>query len=238
VTLAPDLAQGYRARALVRESIQQDWAGANADIERARALSPQNPDVLAVQATLLAQAGRLSEAIAVNQQAAALDPLSPEIPVNLAGLYLGTGQLELAEATARRGLEMAPSHGRGARTLGFALLLQGRLPEARAAFHRSSNLFFSNVGDAMVDHALGDAAAARKSLDVVLSRPTVIAGAYQVAQLYAWRGETAKAFEWLGIAADHHDAGLIYVKFDPLLKPLRGDPRFKALLQKMKLPLD
>ncbi len=236
VALAPDLAQGYRARALVRDSIQLDLPGAQADIERARALSPQSPEVLAMQATLLAQAGRLSEAIAVNQQAASLDPLSPEIPVNLSAVYLGTGQLELAEASARRALEIAPNHGRAARNLGFALLLQGRLAEARAAFHRSSNTFFSAVGDAMVDHALGDAVAARRSLEVVLAGPTVVAGAYQVAQIHAWRGEIDEAFEWLGVAAEHHDAGLMYFLFDPFLKPLRGDPRHAALLDRLKLP--
>ena len=238
VALAPDLAQGYRARSLVRESIQQDRAGAQADIERARTLSPQNPDVLGMQATLLAQAGRLSEAIAAYQEAASLDPLSPDIPVSLSVVYLGTGQIELAEAAANRALGIAPNHGRGARNLGFALLLQGRLQEARAAFHRSSNEFFGTVGDAMVDHSLGDVATARRSLKVMLERPTILMGSYQVAQVYAWRGEIDKAFEWLGNAADHHDAGLVYVKYDPFLKPLRGDLRFTALLKRLNLPLD
>jgi TolB-like protein len=238
VALAPDLAQGYRARSLVREAIQQDWAGAQADIDRARTLSPQNPDVLGMQASLLAQAGRLPEAIAADLEAASVDPLSPEIPVGLSAVYLGTGQLELAEAAARRALGIAPNHGQGARNLGFALLLQGRLQEARAAFHRSSNEFFHTIGDAMVDHSVGDAATAQRSLDVMLARPTILAGSYQAAQVYAWRGEIDKAFEWLGSAADHHDAGLVYVKFDPFLKPLRGDPRYAALLKKLNVPVN
>jgi hypothetical protein len=73
---------------------------------------------------------------------------------------------------------------------------------------------------------------------VMLARPTILAGSYQAAQVYAWRGEIDKAFEWLGSAADHHDAGLVYVKFDPFLKPLRGDPRYAALLKKLNVPVN
>ena len=236
VALGPDVGQAFRARALIRQAFLRDRAGAEADMERARALSPQNPDVIAMHATMLATVGRLPEAIVAFQQAAAFDPLSPDIPVMLSAVYLGTGRLEQAEAAARRSLEIAPSHGRGARNLGFALLLQGRLPEARAAFHRSSNPFFVEVGDAMVNQASGDPAQARKSLDVILARPSVVAGAYQVSEVYAWRGEIDKAFEWLKVAADHRDAGLVYVKYDPFLKPLRGDPRYDALLAKLQLP--
>ena len=72
----------------------------------------------------------------------------------------------------------------------------------------------------------------------MLARPTILAGSYQAAQVYAWRGEPDKAFEWLGNAVDHHDGGLYYVKFDPFLRPLRGDPRYAALLKRMNLPVD
>ena len=67
-----------------------------------------------MQATLLAKDGRLSEAIAAYQEAASLDPLCPDIPVYLSVVYLGTGQIELAEAAANRALGIAPNHGRGA----------------------------------------------------------------------------------------------------------------------------
>ena len=60
--------------------------------------------------------------------------------------------------------------------------------------------------------------------------------AYQIAQLYAFRGETDKSFEWLERAYDQRDAGLTVLKTDPLLKNLHHDPRYVGLLKKMRLP--
>jgi serine/threonine-protein kinase len=238
VALAPGRADGYFARGAIRESTLQDWAGARVDLERARALSPGNPGILTQYASLVAALGRLPEAISALKQAAALDPLSADIPAVLCAVYLGSGQLQLAEAAARSALEIAPEHGRAARNLGFALLLQGRLVEAQAAFHRSSNSFFVAVGDVMVEHSLGHAAASQRALDGVLAVPYVRQGSYQVAQAYAWRGEAGRAFEWIGHAVDEHDAGLNYLSYDPFFRPLRGDPRFAALLRRLNLPPD
>ena len=61
---------------------------------------------------------------------------------------------------------------------------------------------------------------------------------YQIAQMHAWRGETDRALAALDRAATYHDAGLIYVKYDPFFRSLRGDPRHAALLRRMKLPPD
>ena len=60
--------------------------------------------------------------------------------------------------------------------------------------------------------------------------------AYQIAQVYAVRGEADKAFEWLQIAFDDHDGGILSLSVDPLLRGLRDDPRYKNLLAKLGLP--
>ncbi len=62
--------------------------------------------------------------------------------------------------------------------------------------------------------------------------------AYQIAQAFAWRGEKERAFEWLERAFTQRDGGLSIVKTDPLMRNLRGDPRYAALLKKMNLPAD
>jgi len=63
-------------------------------------------------------------------------------------------------------------------------------------------------------------------------------GAYQIAAVYAWRGEKNPAFEWLDRAFAQLNGGLNLVKMDPMLRGLRGDPRYTALLKKMNLPVD
>ena len=60
--------------------------------------------------------------------------------------------------------------------------------------------------------------------------------AYQIAEIYAWRGEKDQAFMWLDRAYAQHDGGLIEVKADKLLASLRADARYAAFLRKMNLP--
>jgi hypothetical protein len=60
--------------------------------------------------------------------------------------------------------------------------------------------------------------------------------AYQIAQVYALGGNRDKAFEWLDRALRQHDGGLLYLKRDRLLVPLRGDSRFADLLRRLNLP--
>ena len=61
--------------------------------------------------------------------------------------------------------------------------------------------------------------------------------AFEIAEVYAYRGESDKAFAWLDRAYRQRDGGLTYVKVDPLLKSLRRDPRYADLLMKMHLPV-
>jgi tetratricopeptide (TPR) repeat protein len=239
VALASTSADGYFARGSFRHAAQQDWTGALADLERARELNPGSSDVLLQNGALLGALGRLPEAIEVIERAVLLDPLHAAAHVGLAIVRLGAGRLDGALAAATRGLELAPQNNRAARTLGFVLLLQHRLPEARLAFRRSTNVLFSRMGDAMIDHTLGNAAASQRMVDAIVAEPGVHeGGAYQVAQVFAWRGEPDRAFEWLGRAVDNHDAGIIYLKYDPILHPLRSDARYRKVLERLKLPLD
>jgi serine/threonine-protein kinase len=220
----------------MRVFLLRDWEGARADFERARSLHPGDVVIQVQYATLLANLGRVPEATAALQKATAQDPLSAEGWVRLANCYLGTGGLDLAEAAAKRALDVSPEHARAARTLGFAYLLGNRLEEARTAFHRSTNPLFVSMGDAMVEYTLGHAAASQRALDRILAGP--VAPAYQVVQIYSWRGEADRAFEWLGHAVEYHDAGLGYLKYDPLLRNIRGDKRFATLLRTLNLPPD
>jgi hypothetical protein len=61
-------------------------------------------------------------------------------------------------------------------------------------------------------------------------------GTYEIALVYAGLGEKDQAFEWLEKAYEAHDKGLIYLKVDPPVDPLRSDPRFQDLLRRMKFP--
>jgi TolB-like protein/Tfp pilus assembly protein PilF len=238
IVLAPRFAGGYSARGNLRVSLDYDWSGARADLERALSLNPGDAGVLISYAWLLGTLGKLPEAIAAGRKAVALDPLSSEGWTQLSAHYLGTGELDLAEGAAQRALDVSPEQAWAARNLGFAYLLQGRPAEARVSFQRSRSDFFRVMGEALVEYQLGHGAEAQRALAQMLTAPGATAGNYQIAQVYAWRGEADGAFEWLESAYRNHDGGLGFLKYDPLLRKVRGDARYAALLRKMNLPPD
>ena len=88
----------------------------------------------------------------------------------------------------------------------------------------------------MADHALGHEAVADAALHSLIVKHAT-SDAYQIAQVYAWRNERAQALDWLERAYRQRDGGLEGIKTDPLLSNVRTEPRYRALLQKMNLPL-
>jgi serine/threonine-protein kinase len=87
----------------------------------------------------------------------------------------------------------------------------------------------------MAERDLGHVTESQKALDKLVAT-YALTNAYQIAEVYAWRGERDAAFSWLERAYTQHDGTLVQIKFDPLLVKLRDDPRFSAMVKKMGLP--
>jgi serine/threonine-protein kinase len=114
-------------------------------------------------------------------------------------------------------------------------LLDGKASEALTTCQTIDGEGFRDSCVAMAAHTLHDAKASQTALDAVIARSATSA-AYQIAEVYAGRGEKDLAFEWLERAYRQQDGGLMQLKVDPLLASLHSDPRFKALMKKMNLP--
>ena len=236
VALGGDLPDGYVARGLLRIPTEWDWEGAGADFRRALALKPDDPDALSTYADVVLRArGQLSEAIAALRKASEVDPLNARVWTLLGSTLMCDGQLALARQALNRSLEISPDQAAGDFYLGETFLLEGRAAEAMAHFPRASSQVYRLLGMAVGEHDLGHAAQAQRELDALIADFSHD-GAYQIAAACAWRGEKDCAFEWLERARVQHDGGLHLVKVDPLLRNLRGDPRYAALLRKMNLP--
>ncbi len=91
------------------------------------------------------------------------------------------------------------------------------------------------MGEAMVYHTLDREQDSNAALAGLIAKNGTDA-AYQIAQVYAFRAESDKSFEWLERAYKQRDGGLSGIKTDPLFKNLRHDPRYTELLKKMRLP--
>jgi serine/threonine-protein kinase len=132
-------------------------------------------------------------------------------------------------------MELAPTSGYVLFNLGTLRLLQGNAQESLDMFRKVDLDSFGLTGIAMAEHTLGHTQESLKALEG-LRKKHAEDSAYQVAQVFAWRGEKDQAFEWLERAYERQDGGLSVVKTDPTLRSLHADPRFKILLRKMNLP--
>jgi TolB-like protein len=238
VSLAPEMGEAYAARAFFRVNLRQDWSGGRSDMERALELSPGDPDVMWRFARyVLGPIGRVEEAIALARRSSQLDPISQAPWSTLAALYLALERLELARSAALRSLELWPEQDSAPIFLATAELL-GRRPEAAiAAAHRSSEPVYHLQFEAAAYHDLGRPRDSRAALDKLIATHAADAP-FQIAAALAWRGEADGAFEWLERALAQHDGGICDLRLEPLLRGLRGDPRFKALEKRIGLPTD
>jgi TolB-like protein len=232
IALAPGLAAGYAARGFVRAIYRFDFARAQVDLDKAVALSPRNADVLHRSAVLLAILGMLPAAIAREEQALALDPLSAEICMRLAFFLVANQQLAHARPLYEKALAIAPNSIRARHNLGDLELLENRPDQALATFRKTESEDFSLEGRAKAEYSLGHAEASQR----ILKQLIVLDDAYEIARVYAWRGEKDQAFESLERAYAQRDPGITWIKIDPFFRSLRGDARYKSLLRKMNLP--
>ena len=236
IALDPDLAEGYGVRGKLRSIFKRDWAGGQADLAHALALDPGNATTLASQADLIASLGRLREAIALQRRATELDPLNADTWTFLGLMYRSSGELDLARQAMNRLLEIAPESAGGQCGLASTSLLEGQPAAALSSSGGCRFEFLRLQNVAMAQHDLGRSRESQEALDTLIATHSL--AAFQIAQVYAWRGERDRAFDWLERAYERHDESLRFLKHSALLRSLRGDPRFTVLLRKMNLPVD
>jgi eukaryotic-like serine/threonine-protein kinase len=231
--LAPQFVDAYRARAQFRlETL--DFAGARADSETALTLAPGESAVQSLYGAQIAAFGKIPQAIGAMKKAIDLDPLSGYAWANVGLLQTMIHDYPAARASIERALAINPSADAFHFALGQLDLLQDRLAEAQTEFQKQGAEGNRRMGVAMVEHAGGHEKQSLAALKELIAKN---AGdmAYQVADVYAWRGEKDKAFEWLERAYQQRDSGLNGIAWDPLLSNLKGDPRYSALLAKLEL---
>jgi TolB-like protein/tetratricopeptide (TPR) repeat protein len=235
VALAPDLADGYAARGFLHASFTWNWAAARADLEKALALSPGSAEFhLRLGRHVLAPVGRLEDARAELLLATRLDPLSPSAWSGLAAVQLALDDLRQARRAALRSLELLPRQDFAATYLAAVELLEGRPSQALEVTDLCSEELFRLQLRALALHALGRTREAQEALES-LEEDHAADGAFQVATVHAWFGDRERAFAWLERAYQARDGGLMDLRLEPLLAPLRGDPRYPALLRRLGL---
>jgi TolB-like protein/class 3 adenylate cyclase/Tfp pilus assembly protein PilF len=234
IALEPGLADGYIARGWIVRAYDWDWAAADESFQRALELAPGNTTAMNARATLLGNLGKFEESIALFRRAVGLDPLNVPLNRNL-GLYcLASGALDEAKAALDRTLQLSVQGGLTHTWRALVELESGRLDSALVEADAEVSEIFKTVTTAVVRFARGETKASDAALGELIARHGTDSP-YQVAEVHGARGEADQAFEWLERTFAQRDPGLTYLKIDPFLKNLRADPRWRALLERLRL---
>ena len=234
LTLEPDLAEANVALGWIRMAHDWDFRGAEAAYARALGSEPRNATVLRGAGVLALTLGRIEEAIQLYRRALEQDPLSSATYNNLGIALRAAGRFDEAEAAYRKALELAPQRVGTPSALSLALLAHDRGVEALEEAMREPEEAWRLWALAMIHHAMGDVATSDGELQQ-LAQKYGDDTAYQVAEVYAARGDVNAALQWLERAHAQRDGGLMDVKTSPYLRSIHGDPRWAEFLAKMGL---
>lgn len=213
-----------------------DWTTAGRELERALALSPNSTSVHWAYANFLIRTGRPQEAGAEADVALQLDPVSSRSYMERAFIDYYARRYDAALAE----LQSAATLEHNATVLLFPL---GAVYTEKAMYPEAIREFQEQGGA----HALGhmgniyarqgqrqEAIAIAESLKQTVAKSGI--GRYEIALIYAGLGDKDNAFAWLGQAFNARDKGMLFLKIDPCLDPLRSDPRFADLLKRVGFP--
>jgi TolB-like protein/Tfp pilus assembly protein PilF len=234
--LAPNFAEAHSRLGWIKQSYDWDWSGADVSYRRALELEPGNAAVIGNAARLAATLGRFEEAITLTRRSIELNPLSTGQYNNLGYIALNADLLDESLAAYRKALDLNPKFPATHMRISLIYLEKGHADSALAEVKKEPEPIWQLFGFALVYHALGKKKEADDKLASFI-KEFQNDGAFQIAEIYAYRGEVDKAFMWLERAYDQRDGGCTYLKGDPLLHNIRSDPRYAVFLKKMKLPL-
>jgi TolB-like protein/Tfp pilus assembly protein PilF len=237
LAIEPDLPDGLFALAMIQTNFDFNWKGAGETLGKALVVAPQDPALLAQAGNLALTRGEMAPALDFYRRAVAADPVNAQARAYLAGCLVVAKQYDQARAEYLRAKELNPAAPWYHAGLGLTYLLENKLEDAATAaqadtaeWARLTILACVHWRQKRIPEA--DAALAQ------LIKTSAETAADQIADVYAYRGDKGKAFEWLERARRQHDAGLATLRIDSLLTNLHDDPRWNALLHKMRLADD
>jgi TolB-like protein/Tfp pilus assembly protein PilF len=235
IELDPTLASAYLALARTQIYHDWDWDSADASLTKAAALEPGSAEVFRMRSYLSRVLGNLEQAIELYEQAVALDPLRANSHLGLGYLLYMAGRYNEAQAALQKTLDLNPRADFAHANLGRILIAEGKTQQALLEIEKEPTDWEKLTDQALAYHALGRERDSNTALTELIAKHDTDS-AYQIAEVYAFRGESGKSFEWLYRGYKQRDAGLPDIKIDPLFNNLRHDPRYAELLKRMRLP--
>jgi TolB-like protein/Flp pilus assembly protein TadD len=233
--LDPNQALAHAQLGDIHRAYDWDWLAADRELKLALTLAPNDGHILFYVAVQSLSMGRCDDALEQINAALAQDPLAAERYSILSRIQSCRGRLAEAEEAQRRSLELRPTGAGGHYFLGLVLLARGQPEAALPEMLKETRDEVRLGGSAMAYFALGRKAESDEALAKMI-KGEADRHPFQIAQVYAFRGEEDEALTWLNRAYAHKDGGgLPFIKADPVFKQFESDPRYQAFLRKMNL---
>jgi len=235
IALAPELGEAHAAMGLVWERGYLNFARAQAEYERALALSPNDIGVLTRSGRFFVVMGRTESGLANIRRAIAVDQLNPQGYSLLSfALYDAKKYREAVEAV-NRALQIDADSIDLKNARGLYLVSLGEIDAARESCETPKRgwqgmLCLAILYDQLHRHA--EAESERAAMQTEFGDGS----SYQMAEIYAQWGETSKALDWLETAYRLPDPGIVTLRVDALIDPLRNEPRFREIERKLAFP--
>ncbi len=232
LVIDPDLAIAHASLGSITAAVGHDLAATTRSFERALALEPANTEIIAAAMGFARGLGRYEQAIALGEYVVAHDPVNAGAHAILAGAYARAGRFDEAIASLRTALRLAPGRILAHYTIGGILLNKGDAKPALAEMQLEPGGSWRLDGQAMAYHALGRKAESDAMLAELIQKYEKEA-AWNIAYIYAFRGEADRAFEWLDKAIAYRDPGLSLTAVSWQFSNLHNDPRWLPFLRKI-----
>jgi TolB-like protein/Tfp pilus assembly protein PilF len=230
--IAPLYAGGFGVIGDILANRQLDMKGAREPFETAARLGEGDSATLSRFALYEARVGDFARARTAIARALALDPLNPGVMRFAGNIEYDSRSYEAAIRFYRDALTIQADMSYAQYLVGIAQLALGQDEAARASFEKERRLIWRETGLAIAQARLGNKAAARTHLDALRESEGDKAH-YQYMQVLAQWGEVDAALDAMDRAWEARDSGLVQFRNDPLLDPIRDQPRFDAMLAKI-----
>ncbi len=238
LSIDPTIAEAYTFLGDVKLTYDWDWEAAEANYKKALAMNPNSAVALGYYGSYLNVMGESDEALRLCIRAKELDPLNPGMRIMLANKYIYRRQYREAEEIIQEILGMDSTYVVLHALLGRIRFGEGRFDEAASQYRKllAYDVGLAEEGLAPALARAGRTAEARSRL-AGLIRKSEEGQQMQVAiaATYFALGEPDSAFMWLDRAYEFRDSNLPWIRLMPMFDDVRSDPRYFALMKKLKL---
>ena len=229
--LDPNDAGALAELSFLSMTMDRDLAATARYLDRALELEPGNTEILSSAINLFRILGRLDKAIAVAEYSITLDPVNNSSYYLLGLMNRYSGNLDAAIEAFQTALQLSPGRIAAYYGISEALMLKGELEAALVATNQErGDSIWGSIALPMIYHAMGREADADAALAKLIEEEEMEA-AYNIAYVYAYRGEVDRAFEWLDKAVEYNDPGLSDLPIESLFSNLHDDPRWLPFLE-------